>query len=991
MKSRLTWFVGLFAVLGITGCDDEKLVSELPQCSADTLFDAASGECVPNPAKSCSDGKLYDAATGDCLPKCKKGQIYDDNNQCTCPPGQVPDEANGCKSKCDNGQLFDPQTGDCLPKCEKGQTYDAETQCICPPGQEPDEANGCKSKCDDETELYDPQSDDCLPICGKGQTYDDDKHCICPPGQVPDEANGCKSKCDETELYDPQTGDCLPKCKKGQTYNAETQCVCPPGQVPDEVNGCKSKCGDYELYDAQNDICLNTLCALDYYFSKQLHKCVPVCPCNQTNHPETGACEPINDDSVTLRQLQQNALHETAMAFYMRGTNIQYESARRSQYISPEMATSQHLEYLVCSGFTYAVYKQALGIELPDSTDGYTAYAHQTAGSDSDKSIVYYLEGDELSEKLNDDGENGLLKVLLKLLQPGDLIVYTNGVESGHTVFVDSLKDDLSDGFLIHSTSHYEKSSSNADRHKSTKLDKSLSWSDRYIATYGVNTGTVQRVQLKSLLGSLKNKDDKYTEFLVMRPLSDNNKYKHIERVYNTGAGYPNYQFSIEEKDYSIQPAALCRVQYSRIKIEKTVDVHDGSVVEPGQDMTYTIKIKNDSDKPYANLYVKEELSEFVDLKDVDDGGMLYGNTLAWYIDAIDSNAEKELSYTVTVKDDPGLLGKTVRSSGSVAQIQLNTIENDIAYNLSDDEVSKLIRAYGTVSADEDIVGLEAIQQIYKTALGYDLPLTALNPDASDEHVHQFGSLYLRDDYVLNVDITNVDNVFGVSNAPGLISYYDYSTKDDKHYTSYYSKGSNQALFVSMYSNRHSDYSVDSSGNYKKLPDFFVNREHELAGMILNHYYNGVYSKYHVENGVLVTESALVKDFENAVNSPNSRSDRANMVYPETLHDGDILIYENRNDLVTEENGIYSYIYLDGVFRGFNYFGDDELFVKKVEGNPDGHYNAGYYQECKATSDGYPDCGQNDMLDRFGDLPKLFGKDFYVILRPSLKLKTSRQ
>ena len=85
---------------------------------------------------------------------------------------------------------------------------------------------------------------------------------------------------------------------------------------------------------------------------------------------------------------QRKALIETAEAYYRQGEQLQYDSYRKNLNSTPEDATSQHYTYTVCSGFTYQVYKQALGIDIPDTTETLIKYAK--ANKDN-KNLVLYL------------------------------------------------------------------------------------------------------------------------------------------------------------------------------------------------------------------------------------------------------------------------------------------------------------------------------------------------------------------------------------------------------------------------------------------------------------------------------------------------------------------------------------------------------------------------------------------------------------------------
>ena len=119
---------------------------------------------------------------------------------------------------------------------------------------------------------------------------------------------------------------------------------------------------------------------------------------------------------------------------------------------------------------------------------------------------------------------------------------------------------------------------------------------------------------------------------------------------------------------------------------------------------------------------------------------------------------------------------------------------------------------------------------------------------------------------------------------------------------------------------------------------------------------------------------------------------RQDYIYPETLKTGDILIYKNNQDIsftksnklikndITYEEGEYAYIYIEGKgFVGVN-IGDDGKVNTKDDRN---EFNAKYYKDNKLVL--YPSSEKsNDILLESVNLQTLFGKDYYVILRPSL-------
>ena len=81
----------------------------------------------------------------------------------------------------------------------------------------------------------------------------------------------------------------------------------------------------------------------------------------------------------TLEEVR-NSLKEVAYSYYMRGKYIQYNSFKRSS-CSPEEATNQNINYLVCSFFAKAVYRDLLNITLPTPTESLINYAKKNIGN----------------------------------------------------------------------------------------------------------------------------------------------------------------------------------------------------------------------------------------------------------------------------------------------------------------------------------------------------------------------------------------------------------------------------------------------------------------------------------------------------------------------------------------------------------------------------------------------------------------------------------
>ena len=76
------------------------------------------------------------------------------------------------------------------------------------------------------------------------------------------------------------------------------------------------------------------------------------------------------------------AIQEVAYSYYMRGTNIQYNSMKGDpSWFSPEEATRQNTNYVVCSAFTKNVYYDLLGIKIPPYSSSLIQYCREHVGN----------------------------------------------------------------------------------------------------------------------------------------------------------------------------------------------------------------------------------------------------------------------------------------------------------------------------------------------------------------------------------------------------------------------------------------------------------------------------------------------------------------------------------------------------------------------------------------------------------------------------------
>ena len=169
-----------------------------------------------------------------------------------------------------------------------------------------------------------------------------------------------------------------------------------------------------------------------------------------------------------------------------------------------------------------------------------------------------------------------------------------------------------------------------------------------------------------------------------------------------------------------------------------------------------------------------------------------------------------------------------------------------------------------------------------------------------------------------------------------------------------------------------------------------LNINNSFYGAILNKYWSTLaFLKYTYIQGDKAMDIYNMKYFGDY----NYLKRREDFIYKETLQTGDILIYLNRNDATyrveknkliktynTYEEGEYAYIYIENRgFIGVN-FGDEGKKDTKTVRN---EFNAKYYKDNNLTLYVYAENTTDDLLE-VANLQTLFGKDYYIILRPSL-------
>ena len=372
------------------------------------------------------------------------------------------------------------------------------------------------------------------------------------------------------------------------------------------------------------------------------------------------------------------------------------------------------------------------------------------------------------------------------------------------------------------------------------------------------------------------------------------------------------------------------RKDFSHLYIEKTVDKFNGNIVEIGETLVYKIIVKNKALKlNYTrDLFIVENLSENVDFQNYSTP-----NTIkSFEYNSID----RKLTWNI------GQLNK-----GDEVIIEYSVIVTGESNN-------SLIISTGTVG--------NISSSTIKNVIGNNLGIYKQN--------------------AIKMAYNNLKNK-GISGKELIDRIY------------------NDTLGVELNLTRFNiaDLIINNNSYSVLSRTLFLNTSHSFYNMVLNNYWSSISKR----NYTYETEKVKVYDLKDYIQYTDAEI-RQDFIYPETFKTGDILIYTNYNDTIytvintttnetintsiTYEDGEYAYIYIDGEgFVGVNYENDE---VRKRN-----EFTPKYYYEKNLTlfqndSAGYGRTFKNGTYnDEIGNLQTLFGKDYYVILRPSLKIKYS--
>jgi len=209
----------------------------------------------------------------------------------------------------------------------------------------------------------------------------------------------------------------------------------------------------------------------------------------------------------------------------------------------------------------------------------------------------------------------------------------------------------VGDGYFLHSTG--------SSYNYSSLVDKEEGWTS--VEGEVSPEGTVRYQSAKSTVYKQSS-----TRYLFYSSTSDSNDRYALLRPLNRSS-------------LKLTNTTVARCMMSGIDIEKSAD--KATSVTLGDNITYTITIKNNSNKIINNVSINDTIPSYTSFVEMDRS--YYYNTdgtnIIYNIPSINPKSKVELSYTVKVDDNTDLIGKSIKSQGSVSHIKLNTLTHSIS------------------------------------------------------------------------------------------------------------------------------------------------------------------------------------------------------------------------------------------------------------------------------------------------------------------------
>ena len=464
---------------------------------------------------------------------------------------------------------------------------------------------------------------------------------------------------------------------------------------------------------------------------------------------ETGMKE-LETDLETL----QNAVCETAWAYFLKDEQVQYDSAeltwipkadggsqRVSLFSGPEEANSHKSVFLVCSYYAFETYYDALLVDgrpfILNEAEGSKAphldatttklwfnmaaeatvgrWTYSTTNQTDPEAVAQWP-----SDKILQMGSSGLSKLREYLanweenLQPGDLILTSQKENAGGHLAIY-----VGNGMIL----------------------------ECYGGKYNLDTGSAQPEKTGGI--QCHSVEDYYLNGKV----HGGDYQVDGDLVYNVAIFRPLNLLVDENGDVkpgvALSEQAKTRLCYPGLEIDHTADIAEGVAATVGGTITYSTKIVNHSADPdsayyrwklasdpkyggyaYQDLTVVHSIPQGTELTQIPENAQEVDGKICWTVD-LSRGAEITLSTTVKVT---GALGDTVTADGcTVGTVGLSAPKNKIGgTKLTAEEEEKLAEYRSQLFDDPKSNTITSsdtgfAEDVYSEILGIDIELPTIS------------------------------------------------------------------------------------------------------------------------------------------------------------------------------------------------------------------------------------------------------------------------
>ena len=650
-------------------------------------------------------------------------------------------------------------------------------------------------------------------------------------------------------------------------------------------------------------------------------------------------------------------IQETMRAWYMRGSFNQYNTSKNiyNDDKHPEDLTSQDFGYTICTGFTGSVFKEAFG----NSFTGDNSYNIEKAPTTTSR--YFYQLKDWIQEKnscktgIIKDGCNGEYAIF-----------YSNSDDDYHSYYYDT---SLASNSSKESLEYYDLNNKLIYQYKNNKLMVDFDdfiekihpgdvfvygnesstgvFSGHALIAYSVMENPKTNKKDVLLLNSTSG-DAAVVKTKLNRPLNYRNLY--------LGNSYSKSDYNIFSIDYegTIRPIWLSEVKQFVDNVDNQLYIKCATrkcsvsrfFYEDNGNAKFNYTTNNEQIK---NSFVRTKLSGIYihKISDSMDNNIVYPNQLITYTIKITNNStEKYNSFYVSenISDKVNFVSSNMNGSYDNENViwQINSLLPGESIELKYQVMVKDSKEFINQKVESD-------GKIYIDETGF-----------------------ITTGLVSNTIAKKIDSKYKIKDYQSCYNDFKGSLQGlnliDQIYKCVYGEEVN--LELNEFSNIDENYNL-----FEELITYSSNKIKLVKNDKTQKYYDMVLNNYWNRN-IVRSKDLLFIQWKSSY--------RANTIYNNHFLDGDVLIFQNENDEnIKSEDGIYAFIYIDGKFVGVNYKNQEN---ERVDFSYDYYKNQNYSDLVYIKDHENITFNEKDNINEltFYNLQSLFGKLYYVILRPEL-------